>query len=74
MSEIGTPIPTTQSRWRSPYLWVSIASIVAFILANYGLYDLIGLNAESFRTLINLLLGAAATLGVINNPTDPINW
>ncbi len=59
-----------QSRWKSPVLWVSIAAVIAFVLGNYGLYDAIGLTSETFQELVNLLLAAAAALGIINVPTS----
>jgi len=57
------------SKWKNYGLWVSIISIVAFVLGNWGLYDSIGMTSESFQQLANLILGALATAGVISNPT-----
>ena len=64
----------TQSRWKSPYLWTSIAAVIAFIFGNWGLYDKIGLNEDSFKNLVNLILSAMATMGIVNNPTDAKKW
>lgn len=64
----------SQSRWRSKYLWISVAAVIAFILGNWGLYEKVGLNNESFQNLVNLVLSALAAAGIINNPTDKKNW
>ena len=64
----------TQSRWKSWVVWTSIAAVVAFILGNYGLYDAIGLTQETFQTGVNLILAALAAMGIINNPTDKVDW
>lgn len=63
-----------QPKWKSKYFWTGIFSIVAFILGNYGLYDAIGLTAESFQTLVNLILGLLAGLGVFNNSSFKNKW
>jgi len=65
---------TMQSRLRSKYLWVAIFALVAFILGNYGLYDAIGMTNESFQTFVDMLLNIAVLVGIINNPTDSVNW
>ena len=64
----------TQNRLRSKPSWVAIAALLGFILGNYGLYDAVGLNNESYQTLIELLLAVAAAVGVWNNPTDAEKW
>ena len=73
-SEEENPINSKQNRWRSKYLWISVASVVAFILGNWGIYEKVGLTNESFQNLVNLILSALATMGIINNPTDKKNW
>jgi len=59
-----------QSRLKSKAAWVAIAAIISFVLGNYGLYDALGLTAESFQTLLNLIFMALAAFGVWNNPTE----
>lgn len=63
-----------QDRLRSKFLWLAVIALVAFILGNWGLYEAIGLNAESFQTFADLILGVFIALGIINNPTDAQNW
>jgi len=57
----------SQPKWKSKYFWAAIASLVAFILGNYGLYDYIGLTNETFRTLVDLIFVAITALGVWND-------
>ena len=59
-----------QNRLRSKVAWVAVASLVGFLLGNYGLYDAIGLTNETFQQLVNLLFAVLAAFGVFNNPTD----
>lgn len=59
-----------QNRLKSKTLWLSIAALIAFILGNYGLYDVVGLNEESYQELVSLLLAVAIAFGIINNPTE----
>lgn len=59
-----------QDRFKSKYLWVAVGALIAFFLGNYGLYETIGLTAETFQTLLNLVFTLLIALGIINSPTD----
>lgn len=59
-----------QNRLKSKTLWVAVAALIAFLLGNYGLYEAIGLNEETFQELVNLILVVAISLGILNNPTE----
>lgn len=63
-----------QNRFKSKYLWLAIFALVGFILKNWGLFDVIGLNTESFNELVDLILAVLIGLGVVNNPTDKQKW
>jgi uncharacterized membrane protein len=63
-----------KDRLKSPFLWTGLASIFILLMGNYGLWDYIGMQEGIFRELVNLVLGLFGSIGVINNPTDPINW
>ncbi len=52
-------------RWKSPVLWVSLAALFTFVMKNW-----VGWEIPHFDEFTELLLGALACLGVINNPTD----
>ena len=54
-----------QNRLRSWVLWVSVASLIIFILKTY-----IGIEIPKVDILINSILGVLVLFGVINNPTD----
>lgn len=63
-----------QSRLQSKPFWTAVVALIGFILGNWGLYDYIGLNVESFQTLADLIFAAAIAVGVFNNPNDAENW
>lgn len=59
-----------QKRYKSKVLWLAIAALLGFILKQWNLFDAIGLNMDSYNTLVDLILAVAIAAGVINNPTD----
>ena len=65
---------STQNRFKSYVFWIGIVSILMLIMSNYGLYDAIGMTSEIFKTLVNLVFATLASIGVLNNPTDKVNW
>ena len=54
-----------QSRLKSPVLWVSIATLVAFVLKTYFEYEI-----PQFDKLVDLILIVASGLGIVNNPVN----
>lgn len=64
----------SQSRWKSPVLWTSLAALLFFVLKTWGLLQWIGLNQDSYDQLISLVIAVLAAFGVINNPTDKQNF
>lgn len=58
-----------QSRFKSKVAWLAVASLIGFLLGNYGLYDTVGLTNESYQQLVNLVFACLAAFGVFNNPT-----
>jgi len=63
-----------QNRFKSKYLWLAIFALVSFILKNWGLFEVVGLNADSFNELTDLVLALLVALGIVNNPTDKEKW
>jgi uncharacterized membrane protein len=59
-----------KSRWRSPVAWGSVATLILFVLKNYGLLAPIGLTEESFNELTILIFAVVTAFGIFNNPTD----
>ncbi len=66
--------PVNQSRWQSPYLWTALFAVLGFILGNWGLYDVIGINEVGLTRLFDLVLTFLIALGVINSPTTKNRW
>ena len=64
----------TQPKWKSKYVWMAIAAIVAFVLGNWGLYDAIGMTDESFQKLLDLVFVAVTALGVWNDAGNAEEW
>lgn len=56
-------------RYNNYGLWVSIVAFIGMILGNYGLYDVLGLNADSYKQLADALLSIFVLAGILNNPT-----
>lgn len=63
-----------QDRLKSKYLWVAVISLVAMVLGNYGLYDAIGMTSDVFQNVANAVLNIAVLVGIVNDPTDKVNW
>lgn len=62
----------TQSRWRSPVLWMAIISQVLGILV---ITNVIPLDiADHYRAVLILVLELLTTVGILNNATDKKNW
>ena len=58
------------SKWKNYGLWVAVFSLIGLILANYGLYDALGLTSESYQGIVNGILGILAAAGIISNPSQ----
>jgi len=63
----------TQNRWKSKVLWLAVASLITFLLTQYGLWHWVGLDEGAFTKVVDLILVVLGLLGIINNPTDPEN-
>jgi uncharacterized membrane protein len=60
----------TQSRWTSKAAWASLLGFVGLILCNFGLYDKLGITADTWQTLVNALLSVLVAFGIFNDPTS----
>lgn len=64
-----------KKRWRNYALWVSIVSqllLLAQLIGHVtGLYEITDLLQQDIMTIVNVILGILATLGIISNPTKP---
>jgi uncharacterized membrane protein len=63
-----------QSRWKSYVLWAAIIAQVIVIADVVGLWQLIGIEKSVFSTVVAAVLQMLVIVGVINNPTDKVNW
>lgn len=63
-----------QNRLKSKVFWIGVLSIVVLIMANYGLFDIIGIQEgtfkEIFEGLINLIFTGTSIFAIANNPTS----
>ncbi len=64
-----------KKRWRNYGLWVSIVSqllLLAQLIGQVtGLYEITDSLQQDIVTIVNVILGILATLGIISNPTKP---
>ena len=65
---------TSQKKWQSKYFWLAIASLVSFVLGNYGLYDAIGMTNESFQKFLDLIFVALTALGIWNDSGNVLEF
>ena len=63
-----------QKRFESKYLWLAIFALVGFVLKQWGLFEMMGLDLEAFNEMVDLILAILIGLGVINNPTSKEEW
>ena len=55
-------------------LGASLLSLVGLCLANFGIYERLGITSEVWQTLTTALLATLTAFGVLNNPTDGENF
>lgn len=64
-----------KQRWRNYALWISIISQALLLLQLLGhvtgLYEITDIMQQDIMTIVNVILGLLATLGIISNPTKP---
>ena len=62
----------TQNRFKSVGVWASLGSLVLSILVQTGV--LLPDQAEGIKGAIAGILDALVVFGILNCPTDPINF
>lgn len=64
-----------KKRWRNYALWISIVSQVLLLLQLLGhltgAFELTDIMKQDIMTIVDVILGLLATLGIISNPTKP---
>lgn len=72
--ETRAQVVYVQSRWRSKVLWVTLCAQVLSILQLTGIIAKLGWDIGVVGNVIAVILGAFATLGILNSPTDAKNF
>jgi uncharacterized membrane protein len=63
-----------QNRYKSKFTWASIIGLVIIIGSQLGLFKMLGITSDSFKVIMDSLLGILVLLGILNNPTDGENF
>lgn len=58
------------NKWRNKGLWISLGSLVTLLMTNYGLFEVIKMDSETFQAAFKILLTILTAAGVISNPTE----
>lgn len=72
--KVEDPVEGKQNRFRSWAVWVSVAGAVWVILQAFGLTEKWGLNHETAKTIFNAIGTILIGFGILNNPTDRLNF
>ncbi len=59
-----------QPRWKSKILWASVVGLVILVLANYGVFEKIGMTEEFAKTITTTILSILVGFGILNDPTN----
>lgn len=57
-------------RLKSWAVWVSVLGAVGVILNSFGVFEKMGLTAETWNVVINSIGTILIAFGILNNPTD----
>ena len=63
-----------QSRWNSKVLWAAIIAQVIAIGQLTGVWAQIGVDAGKLGDILAAILQLLVIVGVVNNPTDAVDW
>jgi uncharacterized membrane protein len=66
--------PATQPRYKSWALWVSVLGAIGVILNAFGVFELIGIDNNTFDTVVNAVGTILIAFGIVNNPTNKTNF
>lgn len=61
---------TNQNRFKSWALWVSVFGALWVILSAFGVPEMIGLEENTYTTVIDAVGAVLIAFGIVNNPTD----
>ena len=77
VTPVVTPVTATivkQSRWKSSILWASIIAQVIVIVQITGVLKDLGFDAGVVGNIVAAVLQLLVTAGVLNNPSDAVNF
>ncbi|GGH28510.1 phage holin [Paenibacillus segetis] len=64
-----------KKRWRNYALWISVVSQAVLLIQLVGhltgVFDLTEAMKQDLLTIVDVVLGLLATMGIISNPTKP---
>ena len=69
-SNVQEGVTTTQPRWKSWALWLSVLGALWTIASATGLTQLIGIEHSTFTTVVDAVGIILVAFGIVNNPTD----
>lgn len=61
---------TTQPRYKSWAMWLSVIGAVGVILNAFGVFEMIGIDNNAFEAIVNAIGTILIAFGIVNNPTD----
>lgn len=69
-TESVTTTPTTQPRYKSWAMWLSVLGAIGVILNATGVFEQIGLDSTAWDVIVNALGSILIGFGILNNPTS----
>ena len=65
---------TSQPRYKSWAVWLSVLGAVGVILNAFGIFEKIGIDNTTFDTIVNAVGTILITFGILNNPTEKTHF
>jgi len=63
-----------QNRFASKVAWLSLLPVIVLLGDAYGLWNVIGMNADTFTKVFMGILAILTAFGIFNNPSDKENF
>jgi len=64
----------TQSRWKSPVFWSAVVAQVISLGQLTGMWVKLGIDAGMLGDVVAGVLQIGVLVGLLNNPTDKVNF
>lgn len=59
-----------QNRLKSRVVWSTLAAAALMVAGEIGLYEKIGIEKQSIQSIIDFVLLACTSFGILNDPTN----